>query len=75
MRALRFSHHIFADAPHTSHFSFPSTLLKVNQINGLFFNCAGILQRDARPAESVNDEFSHALPEGGVDEKQIQVLS
>ena len=44
----------------------------MNQINGLFFNCAGVLQRDARPAGTVNGELSKTLPEG-VDEKQIQV--
>jgi len=48
----------------------------VNHINELFFNCAGVLQRDAHPAvTTASGELSDALPEGegGMDAKQIQV--
>ena len=43
----------------------------VNEINGLFYNTAGVLQRDARPASTKDGELGDDLPEGGVDEKQI----
>jgi mediator of RNA polymerase II transcription subunit 21 len=43
----------------------------VNEINGLFYNCAGVLQRDARPASTTNGELGDGLGAGGVDEKQI----
>lgn len=64
---------------HTTSSPHPSTCVyqQVNQINGLFFNCAGVLQRDARPAGTVNGELSDALPEGaegGMGETQIQVF-
>jgi mediator of RNA polymerase II transcription subunit 21 len=44
----------------------------LNEINGLFYNTAGVLQRDARPASTKDGELGDDLPEGGVDEKQIK---
>lgn len=48
----------------------------VNEINGMFYNCTGMLQRDAKPAGTTADgELSDALPDDGLEasEKQIKV--
>ena len=40
----------------------------VNEINGMFYNCTGMLQRDAKPAGTTADgELSDALPDDGLD--------
>lgn len=48
----------------------------VNELNGMFYNCIGVLQRDAKPAGTTADgELSDALPDDGreASEKQIKV--
>ena len=48
----------------------------VNELNGMFYNCVGVLQRDAKPAGTTADgELSDALPDDGreASEKQIKV--
>ena len=44
----------------------------VNEINVLFYNCAGVLQRDARPASTTDGELGNDLGEGGVTEMQVK---
>lgn len=48
----------------------------VNELNGMFYNCVGVLQRDAKPAGTTADgELSDELPDDGreASEKQIKV--
>jgi mediator of RNA polymerase II transcription subunit 21 len=48
----------------------------VNEINALFYNYTGILQRDARPAGTSGDQLGNEIPEGGpVDEGGIKEMA
>uniref|UniRef100_A0A7S0IIQ5 Mediator of RNA polymerase II transcription subunit 21 n=1 Tax=Micromonas pusilla TaxID=38833 RepID=A0A7S0IIQ5_MICPS len=50
----------------------------VNELNGMFYNCIGVLQRDAKPAGTTADgELSDALPDDGreASEKQIKEMA
>ena len=49
---------------------------QVNEINALFYNYTGILQRDARPAGTSGDQLGNEIPEGGpVDEGGIKEMA
>lgn len=53
----------------------PSPQPQVNEINALFYNYSGVLQRDARPAGTSGGELVDDLPEGGPDAEQIREMA